>query len=170
MIGTTLKKLLDERDIKVNEFARQIQVPAQTLYSIIRRDNMKIDFELLLRICDALHVPLETFCGTGSTDQPTPEEWETLWKLRRLDDHGRFVTMQLLDAECARLKAAEQQPEQNKIIPLYMTPAAAGYASPALGDDYEDYAVAADSEADFAVRIAGDSMEPYIHDDSIVLP
>ena len=162
MIGTTLKKLLDERDIKVNEFARQIQVPAQTLYSIIRRNNMKIDFELLLRICDALHVPLETFCGT-------PEEWETLWKLRRLDDHGRFVTMQLLDAECARLKAAEQQPEQNKIIPLYMTPAAAGYASPTLGDDYEDYAVAADSEADFAVRIAGDSMEPYIHDDSIVL-
>lgn len=61
MIGTTLKKLLDEREIKVNEFARQIQVPAQTLYSIIRRDNMKIDFELLLRICDALHVPLETF-------------------------------------------------------------------------------------------------------------
>ena len=163
MIGTTLKKLLDEREIKVNEFARQIQVPAQTLYSIIRRDNMKIDFELLLRICDALHVPLETFCGTGSTDQPTPEEWETLWKLRRLDDHGRFVTMQLLDAECARLQAAEQQPEQNKIIPLYMTPAAAGYASPAFGDDYEDYAVAADSEADFAVRIAGDSMEPRFH-------
>ena len=36
-------------------------------------------------------------------------------------------------------------------------------------DDYEDYEVAANSEADFAVRIAGDSMEPYIHDDSIVL-
>ena len=163
MIGTTLKKLLDEREIKVNEFARQIHVPAQTLYSIIRRDNM------LLRICDALHVPLETFCGTGSTDQPTPEEWETLWKLRRLDAHGRLVTLQLLDAECARMQASEQQPEQQKIIPLYMTPAAAGYASPAFGDDYEDYAVAADSEADFAVRITGDSMEPYIHDDSIVL-
>ena len=123
MIGTTLKNLLDEREIKVNEFARQIKVPAQTLYSIIRRDNMKID----------------------------------------------FVTLQLLDAECARLQAAQRQPERNKIIPLYMTPAAAGYASPALGDDYEDYEVAADSEADFAVRIAGDSMEPYIHDDSIVL-
>jgi len=160
MIGTTLKNFLDEREIKVNEFARQIKVPAQTLYSIIRRDNMKIDFELLLRICDALHVPLETFCGTGSTGQPTPEEWETLWKLRRLDDHGRFVTLQLLDAECARLQTAQRQPERNKIIPLYMTPAAAGYASPALGDDYEDYEVAANSEADFAVRIAGDSMEP----------
>ena len=34
MIGTTLKNLLDEREIKVNEFARQIKVPAQTLYSI----------------------------------------------------------------------------------------------------------------------------------------
>ena len=170
MIGTTLKKLLDEREIKVNEFARQIHVPAQTLYSIIRRDNMKIDFELLLRICDALHVPLETFCGTGSTDQPTPEEWETLWKLRRLDAQGRLVTLQLLDAECARMQASEQQPEQQKIIPLYMTPAAAGYASPAFGDDYEDYAVAADSEADFAVRITGDSMEPTLSagDDLIV--
>ena len=61
MIGTTLKNLLDEREIKVNEFARQIKVPAQTLYSIIRRDNMKIDHELLLRICDALHVPPATF-------------------------------------------------------------------------------------------------------------
>ena len=67
------------------------------------------------------------------------------------------------------MQASEQQPEQQKIIPLYMTPAAAGYASPAFGDDYEDYAVAADSEADFAVRSTGDSMEPYSHDDSIVL-
>ena len=83
-----------------------------------------------------------------------------LWKLRRLDDHGRFVTLQLLDAECARLQAAQRQPERNKVIPLYMTPAAAGYASPALGDDYEDYEVAANSEADFAVRIAGDSWSP----------
>ena len=66
MIGTTLKKLLDERDIKVNEFARQIQVPAQTLYSIIRRDNMKIDFELLPRICDALHVPLRHFAAPAA--------------------------------------------------------------------------------------------------------
>ena len=29
MIGTTLKKLLDEREIKVNEFARQIHVKIQ---------------------------------------------------------------------------------------------------------------------------------------------
>lgn len=78
MIGTTLKNLLDEREIKVNEFAAADQsAGSRQLYSIIRRDNMKIDFELLLRTCDALHVPLETFCGTGSTGQPTPEEWET---------------------------------------------------------------------------------------------
>ena len=49
------------------------------------------------------------------------------------------------------------------------TPAAAGYASPALGDDYEDYAVEKGSAADFAVRIAGDSMEPYIHDGDVAL-
>lgn len=42
MIGTTLKNLLDEREIKVNEFARQIKVPAQTLYSIIRRVSKRL--------------------------------------------------------------------------------------------------------------------------------
>ena len=56
-----------------------------------------------------------------------------------------------------------------RIIPLYLTPAAAGYASPALNEDYEDYAVGADCIADFAVRIDGDSMEPVLHDGGVAL-
>ena len=101
MIGTTLKKLLDEREIKVNEFARQIHVPAQTLYSIIRRDNMKIDFELLLRICDALHVPLETFCGTGSTDH----EKVPVLLLRNPDRSRQVRTLRLRPAEGRKIKS-----------------------------------------------------------------
>ena len=38
-----------------------------------------------------------------------------------------------------------------------------------MGDDYEDYEVSGDSKADFAVRIDGDSMEPYIKDGSVAL-
>ena len=40
---------------------------------------------------------------------------------------------------------------------------------PTLGEDYEDYAVPADSPADFAVRIAGDSMAPLLADGEIAL-
>lgn len=174
MIGTTLKRLLQEQDMNVSELARRTDVSAQTLYSIIRRDNLKIDFDLLLRICDVLDVPIDTFCERSGGLRLTPEEQRLLHRLRTLDAHGREITLTVMDAELSRMqreaqKEAEKQAHTTKIIPLYATPAAAGYASPALGDDYEDYEIEASSEADFAVRIAGDSMEPYIHDDSIVL-
>lgn len=61
MIGTTLKNILDQKGITANELARQIDVSNQTLYSIIKRDNMKVDFDLLLKICDALDVDIEIF-------------------------------------------------------------------------------------------------------------
>ena len=41
-------------------------------------------------------------------------------------------------------------------------------ATPAFGEHYVDYEVPENSRADFAVRIQGDSMEPYIKDGSLV--
>ena len=51
MIGATLKRLLDERNMNVNELARRVNASPQTLYSVIKRNNGKVDFDLLLRIC-----------------------------------------------------------------------------------------------------------------------
>ena len=168
MIGSTLKQLLSERRISVGELSRHIGVPAQTLYSIIRRDNMTIDFDVLLRICAALDVPVDAFCDAGDTADPA--DWALLGKFRALDAAGRSLTELVMDHELARVRAAgDARAAATKIIPLYLTPAAAGYASPALGADYEDYAVPADSPADFAVRIAGDSMAPWIADGATVL-
>ena len=175
MIGSTLKQLLAERRMAVGELARRVDVPAQTLYSIIRRDNMKIDFDVLLRICAALDVPVDVFCaGTENVPSAAPAadaaDWAWLGKLKALDPPGRALTELVMDHELARIRGAEETAAAaTKIIPLYLTPAAAGYASPALGEDYEDYAVPAASEADFAVRIEGDSMEPYIPDGSVAL-
>ena len=168
MIGSTLKQLLAERRMTVGELARLVEVPQQTLYSIIRRDNMKIDFDTLLRICDVLSVPLDVFCGGAALPRSGAADWALLGKLRALDADGRALAELVIDAELSRARRAHAAPRE-KVIPLYLTPAAAGYASPALGEDYEDYAVPADSPADFAVRIAGDSMEPLIPDGSVAL-
>lgn len=61
MIGKTLQKLIEEKGTNVNELSKQIGVSNQTIYSIIKRDNMKIDFEILLKICRALNVSVEYF-------------------------------------------------------------------------------------------------------------
>ena len=162
--------------MNVNELSRRTGISAQTLYSIIKRDNMKIDFEVLLKLCDALSVPVEAFYNAegkrpASTRLPDTEEWDLVRQYRQLDDHGRRLTRLVMEAELERMEQtrADQSPTEKpkgRIIPLYRTPAAAGYASPALGEDYDDFTVDNDSPADFAFRISGDSMEPYIPDGS----
>ena len=108
MIGTTLKRLLQERNMNVNELSRRTGISAQTLYSIIKRDNMKIDFEVLLKLCDALSVPVEAFYNAegkrpASTRLPDTEEWDLVRQYRQLDDHGRRMTRLVMEAELDRM-------------------------------------------------------------------
>ena len=76
-----------------------------------------------------------------------------------LSRYGRYLTT--LD----EYKRPEKAPVVD-LIPFYMVPAAAGYASPIEGEDYEMIPRPDDCppQADFCVRITGDSMEPHIHD------
>lgn len=55
---------------------------------------------------------------------------------------------------------------QISYIKHYIVPAAAGYASPIEGEDYENIVRPEDAPAaaDFCIDISGDSMEPYISD------
>ena len=171
MVGSILQQLLKERQLSVRELSRLAQVPAQTLYSIIKRDSAKVDPELLQRLSQVLQVPVQRFYPAldemVSPLRPTAEEWGLLRSDRRLDASGRRVIHAVLEAEAARLEAPEE-PRQ-RLIPLYTTPAAAGYASPVEGEDFVLHAVAEDSPADFAARISGQSMEPWIADGSTVL-
>lgn len=61
MIGKTLQDILDEKDMNVNELSKLINVSNQTLYSIIKRDNMKVDLDILIKICKVLNVSIERF-------------------------------------------------------------------------------------------------------------
>ncbi len=61
-------------------------------------------------------------------------------------------------------------PTEIRYIRHYLTPAAAGYASPIEGEDYELMAVddTVPTRADFCISVSGDSMSPYIEDGSLV--
>ena len=65
-----------------------------------------------------------------------------------------------------------EKPEPTlRLLPVYLQPASAGTGQ-WLDDDAQEMTEVDESvpaKAEFGVRIAGDSMEPYIHDDSIVL-
>ena len=176
MLGATLNKLLDQRGLKVADLSALSGVPIQTIYSIKKRDSLKVDFGTIVRLCRALNVPLEVFAEEASPGisvgaVASPEEWDMIRRYRHLDSYGQKLVKQVLEAEEERTVAQSTKisAPAMKTIPLYRTPAAAGYASPAFGDDFDPYFVAADSRADFAFRVDGHSMEPLIADDSIQL-
>lgn len=62
-IGDKLNILLQKRERNINELASTINVSPNTLYSIIKRNNTKVDLDILQKIADELSVTLDYFCS-----------------------------------------------------------------------------------------------------------
>ena len=60
-----LRDALAEQGVSVGELARRLDISSQTLYSILKKDNQKVDFDLMLRICRELELPVERFTDGG---------------------------------------------------------------------------------------------------------
>ena len=132
--------------------------------------------DVLLQLFDALQVdPNYLYRGSfrpGRERMLTEEERSLLEKYRLLGLTGRQTAHTVLDAlGLMQGEAEEDRPApESRVIPLYSSPAAAGYAAPVFGEDYQPIVVTGDvpAGAELAVRIRGDSMEPHIPDGSVV--
>ena len=60
-IGDKLQKLISQKNTNVNELSINANVSPSTLYSIIKRNNTKVDIDVLIRISNILGVPVEFF-------------------------------------------------------------------------------------------------------------
>lgn len=130
--------------------------------------------EIMLRMFDCLQTDPNTLFQDSFRCRKEPlshREQKLLEGYRGLSPLGRDTVHSMVDALCAFRDEAEaaRGAEEPRMIPLYRTPAAAGYAAPAFGEDFDYIAVTGDvpSGAEFAVRIQGDSMAPYIEDGSV---
>ena len=84
-----------------------------------------------------------------------------------LDAHGRRLVDLVIDAELERMVATPVVVEfPRPMIQHFLVPAAAGYASPIEGEEYEMIPLPDDApdDADFCITVRGDSMEPKLHD------
>lgn len=126
MRGSMLKEILQEQGISISELARRLNVSAQTLYSMVKRDNQKVDFDMMMHICKQLDVPVERLCEDAVLPKmPDLREWQFIGKYRRLSDSGKELVDMVIDHELRhREEASAQQPKESRIIPLYLTPAA----------------------------------------------
>ena len=93
-------------------------------------------------------------------------------KYRALPLAGRQMVHAVLDGLTDLQEQWRQEAPADNIrtIPLYASPAAAGFAAPVFLEDYELIPVTGDVPmgAELAVRIQGDSMAPWIDDGAVV--
>lgn len=132
--------------------------------------------DVMLRLFDSLETEpnilfQDSYRGGGQV-MSGPEQ-ALLRQYRGLSPMGRESVRSVVEALCSyrdELEVAQPEQREPRVIPLYRTPAAAGYASPVFGEDF-DYISVTDEvpqAAEFAVRISGDSMVPFIADGSVV--
>lgn len=139
------------------------------------------DVEKIKLLSDALGVTGDDLLNTGfSKTKKAPSMSDEAMRMARdydkLDNWGRQAVRDLTDTELARMEDEARfmngamLEDEPKVINLYAEPAAAGIAVPTMGVDFEPYPLKPDDPqgAAFAVRLQGDSMEPYFPDGSIV--
>jgi len=128
--------------------------------------------DILLRLFDALQVdPNYLYRGSyRDAFSLSGEEQSLIEKYRALPISGRQTVYSLLTALEGMQKEAAPLQEQPRVIPLYRSPAAAGFAAPVFMEDYSLLEVTGEIPrgAELAVRIQGDSMAPLIRDGDVV--
>lgn len=92
-IGKTLSDILSEQKRNPNELAERIGESPSTIYSIIRRDNMKVDITVLAKICSELNVDMERFYSsylqTSSNHVSDIKKEELIANYNQLNDQGK---------------------------------------------------------------------------------
>ena len=125
--------------------------PTVATYSKVAKATGVTETELLLMLDDTVTINPEL----------SNREVILVQKFRVADEDIKMSVEKVLDGVSLRA---------SKIIPLFGSSFAAGSFEPGTQDEpFEDYEVDADSKAEFAIRISGDSMEPELHDGEIAL-
>lgn len=141
-------------------------------------------FDVLVKLANILGTSTDELLGRP---QAAPESAMDiavrglLKKYRVLDTHGRNLVDTICAMEYERvnhnakvtrlpINMSGQSVSRNRYIPRYLSPPAAGFGTPLEGEDFEMIRVddSVPNDADYAVCISGDSMEPYIHDGELV--
>ncbi|MEF2824812.1 MAG: helix-turn-helix transcriptional regulator [Peptococcaceae bacterium] len=107
-IGKRLEELINYRNTNVNRVAREAGISPQTIYGIIKRDNTKVDINILMALAKELNVTLDFFSGGPlNVDEVDVETFVS--RYRQLDAHGKKVVQSLITLELERIE--EEQAE-----------------------------------------------------------
>lgn len=182
---TRLRALRIQKELTQKDLGRMIGVSVTTIgnwESGIKSPSMGA----IIALAGALQVSADELLGVSNSHRidmmPLNRgEMDLVSKYRVLDAHGKLLVDSVCKLELHRVESSARKnialidceatsERAGRFIPKYTTPSAAGFSAPIDGVDYEMIQVdsTVPGRADFAVKIQGHSMEPYISDGDTV--
>lgn len=171
-ISKRILAAITSADISYGELASITGVPKAALQRYATGVTEKIPVDRLEAIAAATHTTAAHLLGWDD-DVPAPaaepSRIDRIYQALNSDGQAELVRYGTYLTSQDVYRRDDSKPHV-EYIKHYLVPAAAGYASPIEGEDYELIAKdpKAPVSADFCITIAGDSMEPYIHDGDLV--
>ena len=175
--GERLKRMRTEHGMTQQALGDLIGTSTMSIRSW-EHSAKKPSLDALVSLSLVFNTPIEVMLGIdrkNSTSKDSlaqslnKEESDLIVNFRSTDAHGRKAILLLSNVERERVSMPAPK-KAIRFIPKYATPSAAGCSFPLDGSDFE--MIEADdsvpTNADYAVRIQGDSMFPYIHDGDTV--
>ena len=160
-----------EKGLTNEELAELSGVPFSTVAKVMAGRTRDPKFETVSALAHVLGCSLSELDDDASPALrvlPSMSERTLLEHYRALDKLGRKAVDAIAGIELERLESEEEEAEP-VLLREYVSPAAAGIAAPCEGEDYVLVPCPdAPKGAEFAVRIQGNSMEPFIADGSRV--
>lgn len=173
----TFNEMRKNSGMSLDELSAKSTVPKGTLAKISSGITKSPPLETMRKLVYAMGYSLDDLDrGLEISDGFSKKEKNHIKKYRSLDPYGKEAVDSILEIECKRCMAAKVSPPAENTAPLpvyikhYLVPAAAGYASPIEGEDYEEIPLppGAPANADYCITVSGDSMAPYIKDGELV--
>ena len=176
-IGALIVKFRREAKLTIDELSRKSGVPKGTINKIIAGDTRSPSLDTIRAIAYACGRRL----GDFDDDNPSldaafsPAARALAASYDALDAHGRAMLRAVAEEEEGRMeeerRALELEEEREcRVINLFCEPSAAGLAAGETGQTAVPYTLTPDDPqgAAYAVRLSGDSMEPWFPDGGIV--
>lgn len=188
MFCDNLKELRLQKELNKRQMAEKLDLP-YTTYNNYETGAREPGPELIARMANTFSVSADMLLGLPAQAALSEEDSSLLARYHSLDAHGVRTVDAVLTAELARVaveaaQARAAQTSANVIpfvprtkpstirLPQYECGVGAGPGVYAESDacDYIEIADTPSSRsADYALRISGDSMEPYYHDGDLLL-
>lgn len=173
IVNERIKSTIELRDISYGELSKLTDIPKSALQRYATGETEKIPIDRVKAIARALNVSAQYLMGwddRAASNEDTGDTPRILHIHNALNPSGQEELERYGNYLCAQEIYQRKDTEPHiEYIRHYIVPAAAGYASPIEGEDYELIPLdpRAPRSADFCISVSGDSMEPYIADGSI---